>query len=205
MEFNRPARVPELAAIALAMGASRDASLEDLADQAIDRVAALLASVGIPATLAELGLPHDRLRWTAEQAMGAERLVANNPRPLDVDALERIVRAAHAGDRAALREARARVVRTGPHRDGGCPMTVMDAALRPVVDAIEVPTELLVAGDWRPAASGRRLEVTDPATGAGARLRGRRRPARRRGGRGRGRRGRGRAGRRPLPATAPTC
>ena len=106
MEFNRPARVPELAAIALAMGASRDASLEDLADQAIDRVAALLASVGIPATLAELGLPHDRLRWTAEQAMGAERLVANNPRPLDVDALERIVRAAHAGDRAALREAR---------------------------------------------------------------------------------------------------
>ncbi len=106
MEFNRPARVPELAAIALAMGASRDASLEDLADQAIDRVAALLASVGIPATLAELGLPHDQLRWTAEQAMGAERLVANNPRPLDVDALERIVRAAHAGDRAALREAR---------------------------------------------------------------------------------------------------
>ena len=36
----------------------------------------------------------------------AERLVANNPRPLDVDALERIVRAAHAGDRAALRDAR---------------------------------------------------------------------------------------------------
>ena len=36
--------------------------------------------------------------------MGAERLVANNPRPLDVDALEHIVRAAHSGDRAALRE-----------------------------------------------------------------------------------------------------
>jgi alcohol dehydrogenase len=39
--------------------------------------------------------------------MGAERLVANNPRRLDVDTLEHIVRAAHAGDRAALREARA--------------------------------------------------------------------------------------------------
>ena len=37
--------------------------------------------------------------------MGAARLVANNPRPLDVDTLEAIVRAAHAGDRAALREA----------------------------------------------------------------------------------------------------
>jgi len=104
MEFNRPARVPELAAVAVAMGAPADATDEDLADEAIDRVAALLASVGIPATLADLGLPADRLRWTAEQALGAARLVANNPRPLDVDALERIVRAAYTGDRAALRE-----------------------------------------------------------------------------------------------------
>ena len=36
--------------------------------------------------------------------MGAERLIANNPRPLDADAVERIVLAAHAGDRAALRQ-----------------------------------------------------------------------------------------------------
>ncbi len=43
-------------------------------------------------------------------------------------------------------------------------MTVMDAALRPVVDAIEVPTDLWVGGAWRPAAGGRRLEVTDPST-----------------------------------------
>ncbi|WP_324651875.1 iron-containing alcohol dehydrogenase [Georgenia sp. H159] len=104
MEFNRPVRVRELATVALAMGASAEASDEDLADQAIDRVAALLASVGIPATLADLVLPADRLRWTAEQAMGAARLIANNPRPLDVDALEQIVRAAYTGDRAALRE-----------------------------------------------------------------------------------------------------
>ncbi|GAA1438982.1 iron-containing alcohol dehydrogenase [Mycobacterium cookii] len=104
MEFNRPTRVPEMAVIALAMGATPGASPEDLADEAIDRVAALLSSVGVPATLADLGLPHDQLRWTAEQALGAERLVANNPRTLDVDALEHIVRAAHAGDRAALRD-----------------------------------------------------------------------------------------------------
>ena len=44
-------------------------------------------------------------------------------------------------------------------------MTVMHAAMRPVADAIEVPTDLLVAGTWRPAGSGRRFEVTDPATG----------------------------------------
>ncbi|PYF96753.1 alcohol dehydrogenase [Georgenia satyanarayanai] len=104
LEFNRPVRVRELAAVALAMGASPDTPDEDLADEAIERVAALLSSVGIPTTLADLGLPADRLRWTAEQALGSARLIANNPRPLDVDTLEQIVRAAHSGDRAALRE-----------------------------------------------------------------------------------------------------
>ena len=43
-------------------------------------------------------------------------------------------------------------------------MTVMDATMRTLVDSLEVPTELLVAGVWRPAASGRRLDVSDPAT-----------------------------------------
>ncbi|MFI2704150.1 iron-containing alcohol dehydrogenase [Cellulosimicrobium composti] len=104
MEYNRPVRVPELAAVGAALGADPGAPPEALADEAIDRTAALLASVGIPSTLAEIGLPADRLRWTAEQALQAQRLVANNPRPLDVDALERIVRAAHSGDRAALRD-----------------------------------------------------------------------------------------------------
>ena len=81
----------------------------------------------------------------------------------------------------------------------------MDMVMRPVADAIEVPTELLVAGAWRPAGSGRRLEVSDPATGTGARLGRRRRPQRRRGGRGRrGRRGR-RLGGDSSPRTVPTC
>jgi succinate-semialdehyde dehydrogenase/glutarate-semialdehyde dehydrogenase len=42
----------------------------------------------------------------------------------------------------------------------------MDAAMNPVVAAIDVPTELWVAGAWRPAASGRRLDVSNPATDA---------------------------------------
>ena len=45
-------------------------------------------------------------------------------------------------------------------------MTVVDDVLRPVVDAIDVPTELFVAGRWRPATTGRRLDVKDPSTGA---------------------------------------
>ncbi|MEO6512150.1 MAG: NAD-dependent succinate-semialdehyde dehydrogenase [Nocardioides sp.] len=45
-------------------------------------------------------------------------------------------------------------------------MTITSTTLRPVVDNIDVPTDLLVGGVWRPAASGRRLEVSDPASGA---------------------------------------
>jgi succinate-semialdehyde dehydrogenase/glutarate-semialdehyde dehydrogenase len=45
-------------------------------------------------------------------------------------------------------------------------MTVVDEVLRPVADAIDVPTDLFVAGTWRPAGGGRRLEVSDPATGS---------------------------------------
>ncbi|MBC2932566.1 NAD-dependent succinate-semialdehyde dehydrogenase [Nocardioides sp. zg-1228] len=45
-------------------------------------------------------------------------------------------------------------------------MTVVDEVLRPVVDAIDVPTDLFVAGAWRPAGTGNRLEVHDPSTGS---------------------------------------
>ena len=105
MEFNRPARVPELAAVAVAMGASPrlvGRGPRRRGDRPGDRPAGL---GGDPRHPGRARAPGDQLRWTAEQAAGAERLVANNPRPLDVDALEHIVRAAHAGDRSALREA----------------------------------------------------------------------------------------------------
>ena len=46
----------------------------------------LFAAIGITPTLAELGLPEDKLDWTAEQAIGIERLIKNNPRPLDLAA-----------------------------------------------------------------------------------------------------------------------
>ena len=53
-------------------------------------------------TLKELGLPEDKQDWTAENAIGAARLVNNNPRKLDLDAIKAITRAAYSGDRASL-------------------------------------------------------------------------------------------------------
>jgi alcohol dehydrogenase class IV len=100
MEFNRPNCVGCFAEIGRAIGLS--GSDEELSRKVIDEVASLLKDIGIPVTLKELGLPEDKQDWTAESAIGAARLVNNNPRKLDVDALKAITRAAFSGDRATL-------------------------------------------------------------------------------------------------------
>ena len=100
MEFNRPSCVAAFAEIGRAIGLPGDD--EKVSRDVIDAVAALLQSVGIPRTLKELGLPEDRQEWTAESAIGAARLVNNNPRKLDVESLKAITHAAFSGDRARL-------------------------------------------------------------------------------------------------------
>jgi alcohol dehydrogenase class IV len=100
MEFNRPTCVGCFAEIGRAIGLS--GSDEELSHKLIDAVAALLKEIGIPVTLKDLGLPEDKQDWTAESAINAARLVNNNPRKLDVDALKTITRAAFSGDRASL-------------------------------------------------------------------------------------------------------
>ena len=105
MEYNRPACAPELAEVARAMGAGSPGDDEELlADLAIDAVADLFAAIGIPKTLAELGLPADKREWTAEQAIGIGRLIKNNPRPLDLESMRTLVDAAFDGDRGRLAE-----------------------------------------------------------------------------------------------------
>ena len=100
MEYNRPNCVAAFAQIGRAIGlAGTD---EELSHKVIDEVAKLLKDIGIPVTLRDLGLPEDKQDWTAEAAIGAARLVNNNPRKLDMDAMKAITRAAFSGDRAAL-------------------------------------------------------------------------------------------------------
>ena len=60
-----------------------------------------LAAIGITPTLSSLGLAIDGIEWTAEQALGIERLIKNNPRTIDLAAMRRLVRAAYDGDLAA--------------------------------------------------------------------------------------------------------
>jgi alcohol dehydrogenase len=91
MEYNRSARSDEIAQLSSLMGGD-----------AVAQVHALGLRIGLPASLAEIGLAQSDLRGMAEAAVGIKRLVDNNPRPLDVDALEAILDAAWHGEPARL-------------------------------------------------------------------------------------------------------
>lgn len=104
MEFNRAYCEPELAEIGKAMGleaAGRTVSVQ--AGGAIDAVEQLFASIGIPKTIADLGVRSEQLAQVAEQAMGSARLIKNNPRPIELDTMTTLVDAAFTGERTSLR------------------------------------------------------------------------------------------------------
>jgi alcohol dehydrogenase class IV len=95
MEWNRPNIGVELLQMAGAMG------LADAA-QVIPAISALFARIGIPVTLAALGLAEDQLDWVAEQSCGIERLIQNNPRPLDRSDMRKLLSAAYSGDASLI-------------------------------------------------------------------------------------------------------
>ena len=102
MSYNRVTATVEMAEVAIALGSDRVRhTTEELSHIAIRDVARLFAAIGIPADLNALGLPEDRIDWTAESAVGIGRLIKNNPRPIDLDGMRRFLGAAHRGDLAA--------------------------------------------------------------------------------------------------------
>jgi alcohol dehydrogenase class IV len=101
MNYNRFVAAAEMAEIGGALGLADVGDLQQRAEAAINEIRRLFGAIGITATLADLGLPADKLDWTAEQALGIDRLIKNNPRTFDIDAMRRLVRAAYDGDLAA--------------------------------------------------------------------------------------------------------
>lgn len=102
MTYNASVSAVEMAEIAVALGLDvSGANAEGQAKAAIEEISRLFAAIGITPTLADLGLPADKLDWTAEQAFGIDRLIKNNPRPFDLDTMKRLVKAAYDGDLAA--------------------------------------------------------------------------------------------------------
>ncbi len=105
MEFNRGHCEGELAEIGRAMELPARGSVSEQAGAAIDAVETLFASIGIPKTIADLGIIRSQLGLVAEQAMGSARLIKNNPRPIELESMATLVEAAFAGDRNRLRTA----------------------------------------------------------------------------------------------------
>jgi alcohol dehydrogenase class IV len=100
LSYTRLACAPELCRLAEAFGVPEPDP--DGPRAAIDEIVRLSASVGVPRTLAEIGIAEEALPHLADQASGIERLLRNSPRPLDRDALLLILRAAYHGELIGL-------------------------------------------------------------------------------------------------------
>jgi alcohol dehydrogenase class IV len=95
MGFNLPARRARFAAVARLLGEDvAGRTEEEAALQAVRAVERLRADIGIPLRLRDLGVSESQLRPFAEKAFGIKRILRVNPRPVTVDDLEGILRAA---------------------------------------------------------------------------------------------------------------
>src|SRR5262245_50079951 len=96
MRFNLPARRREFANIARLLGENVTGLDEAAAaERAITAVEHLRAAIGIPLRLRDLGVTEGQLRPFAEKAFGIQRILRVNPRPVTVEDLEGILRAAY--------------------------------------------------------------------------------------------------------------
>lgn len=96
MRFNLPVRRREFAAIARLLGEEvTGLSEQQAAELAISAVERLRAEIGIPNRLRDLGVKEEQLRPFAEKAASIRRILRVNPRPVTVDDLEAIYRAAY--------------------------------------------------------------------------------------------------------------
>jgi alcohol dehydrogenase class IV len=96
MRFNLPARRREFATIARLLGEKLEGlGEEDAAQRAILAVEKLRSDIGIPQKLRDVGVKEEQLRPFAERAFGIKRILRVNPRPVKVDDLLGIYRAAY--------------------------------------------------------------------------------------------------------------
>ena len=104
MEFNRPVRDAELAELASVMGGD-----------AVECVHALGLRIGLPASLAGSASPRPTCAPMAEASIAIKRLIDNNPRPLDTDALEASSPPPGTASRRGWRAGRDRLKRSRPY------------------------------------------------------------------------------------------
>jgi alcohol dehydrogenase class IV len=86
MECNLSANLSRFATVAKMLGADTEGlSDQEAAEKGLEAAKALSADVGIPIHLRELGVPKEALEGLASATMNVTRLLANNPKPLNLD------------------------------------------------------------------------------------------------------------------------
>lgn len=101
MRYNLPARIPEFAEIGRILGVAHSSDSEERqAQSAIERIEAILETLGAPLDLRTLGLTPQDFDFVAKQAMLATRLTANNPRELTTGSVVAILERGYDGDRS---------------------------------------------------------------------------------------------------------
>jgi alcohol dehydrogenase class IV len=91
MEFNVLGDLPKFAEIAQFLGEKVDhLPLLEQAYRAAEVVKAIYGDLKIPQSLTELGVPEEAISDMAKAAMNVTRLMANNPRGMTVEDIERI-------------------------------------------------------------------------------------------------------------------
>jgi alcohol dehydrogenase class IV len=101
MRYNLPTRLPEFAEIGRILGVADSSDSEERqARSAIERIEAILTTLGAPLDLRTLGLKPADFDFVAKQAMLATRLTANNPRELTAESIVSILERGYDGDRS---------------------------------------------------------------------------------------------------------
>jgi alcohol dehydrogenase class IV len=96
MQFNKPARVAQLARIARLLGEDTTGlSVDAAAGVAIAAVARLRDDIGVPARLSQLGLTREQLPALAEKAFAVKRILRVNPRTVTLADMLGILEAAY--------------------------------------------------------------------------------------------------------------
>jgi alcohol dehydrogenase class IV len=91
MAFNVLGDIPKFAGIAQLLGEKVDhLSVREQAYRAAEAVKAIYRDLKIPQSLTELGVPKEAIPEMAKAAMNVTRLMANNPREMTVEDIERI-------------------------------------------------------------------------------------------------------------------
>ena len=95
MRFNMPAASSEYAELSVAAFPARVANVcAHDANRLIADLKDLMQRLGLPSSLREVGVPAEDIESLASDAMQQTRLLVNNPRPLDLQDIENIYRAA---------------------------------------------------------------------------------------------------------------